>query len=389
MLLALILSMMAVLAAPLLARLTDGRPAYRAGLDGFVIVVVFGLIFLTLLPEALAHGGLAAFLVAALGFALPWLAELMLHHAEAKAHRAFLAIAFIAILLHEASDGAILALAAGHEGAAFVATGIVVHRIGVAVALWWLFRPFLSQRSGYLMLATLAAVSGLGYGAATIALDWHAIPIVGYWQAFAAGSLLHIVLHPLEEDPATERETRRGQQAGTLAGVLLLMAFALSHMMHSGHDHVAGVESHANAIDLMATTGHTLAPLLLGLVLSGIAFGYVRHRHKRLEGCRDGLDLAAPWSLLLWLAVTVIALLRPGWFPEPPAGTVRIDFTLILWSILTLASFLRMGARRFVGTLMPRTPFARLHAHHTVGHHHHHGHGHGKDHSHHSHERQS
>ncbi|RMB02895.1 hypothetical protein [Eilatimonas milleporae] len=186
--------------APLIAGMLSRTPVLRRGLDGFVLVTVLALGVLSLLPDAMAHLGLPALLLAALGFGLPWLAERLLHHGETATHRLLLVLSVCAFALHVAGDGAALA----HFGARigddgnFAAGMIILHRMGVATALWWLLRPMLGVAGSLAMILLLAVVTPAGYMLGS-ALDGvvHA-PVSAGLLAFAAGSLLHVMLHPVE-----------------------------------------------------------------------------------------------------------------------------------------------------------------------------------------------
>ena len=194
---ALILSVAVLLAAPLLAKLVSRAPALKSGLDGFVLVTVIALITTTLLPEALSHGGMWGLAIAVIGFLLPWLAEALFHRAEEITHRLIMLVAALALIVHAASDGAILAFAKDADGGAFIASGVVLHRVGVAIAVWWLLRPVLTTVGGIAVLVSLGAMTVIGYLMVLFAGEWYNIPLIGYWQAFAAGSLFHVVMHPL------------------------------------------------------------------------------------------------------------------------------------------------------------------------------------------------
>ena len=59
---ALILAIAALFTAPAMLWLARGSSRLRSGLDGFVLVVVTGVVLLHLGPHALMHGGMPAIL---------------------------------------------------------------------------------------------------------------------------------------------------------------------------------------------------------------------------------------------------------------------------------------------------------------------------------------
>ncbi|TNE67077.1 MAG: hypothetical protein EP335_01740 [Alphaproteobacteria bacterium] len=370
---ALILSVLVLLAAPLLARVVARLPALKSGLDGFVLVTVLGLIALTLLPEALSHGGIWGLLIAALGFALPWIAEFVFHRSEATTHRIVLLVAALALVVHAASDGAILAYANGSEQGGFVATGIVLHRIGVAIAVWWLLRPVLTTVAGIAVLAALGAMTVIGYLMAVFAADWYGLPLIGYWQAFAAGSLLHVILHPLEHHrTAPQPGTRIAHRIGTAGGILFVAVLIGAHYLY----HAPGaLDAHLlhdthHAADLMAAVGRFMAPILLLVLIAGMVLHqvYGHHhggeQHSLMRNCYKGLQRTAPWTVALWFVAALTVELLPFDLMMPSGGALLF----YIWLAIVAAILVQTGARAFFSGLLPRM---RLHDHqHSHGHSH-------------------
>jgi hypothetical protein len=360
---ALILSVVVLLAAPLLARLSSRVPHVKGALDGFVLITVLGLITLTLLPEALAHGGGWGLLIAAIGFSLPWITEFLFHRAEEMTHRVVLLVAALALVVHAASDGAILAFANESETGDFVATGILLHRIGVAIAVWWLLRPVLSTAGGLLVLAGLGAMTVVGYLLALFAGEWYNIPLVGYWQAFAAGSLLHVILHPLEEhNPAPSGNTIVAHRIGTALGLVFVLSLISAHYLHHTPGPLGDMPIHGmhHAVDLLNAVGRLLAPILLLVLLLAAVLPQVYG--KGFAQSYLSLKRVAPWTVLFWLVTAVFVELSPFALPSPSGGMILFA----IWLAAVSAILIHMGARAFFTTLMPRYR----------GHKHSHGHSH-------------
>ncbi|MEX0298226.1 MAG: hypothetical protein AB3N28_04100 [Kordiimonas sp.] len=347
---ALILSVLLLLAAPLLARVVGHTPALKGGLDGFVLVTVIALITTTLLPEALNHAGFAGLFIAATGFMLPWVAEALFHRAEEITHRVIMLIAALALVVHAASDGAILAFAKDIEGGGFLATGVVLHRIGVAIAVWWLLRPVLTTVGGLAVLAALGAMTVVGYLMVLFAGEWYNIPLIGYWQAFAAGSLFHVVMHPLEDhNTAPTQKTVMAHRVGTAFGVLFVISLISAHYgQHTPT--VAPIDTHGghHDVDLIAAIGRLLAPLLLLIFAAAAAYG--RLSDGKMASAYRNLQTVTPWTLVIWLAAAVIAVLEPDLLPAPEGG----DILLTIWLVVTAAVLIHTGARSFFSVLMPK-----------------------------------
>ena len=323
----LVLSILILLAAPLLARLAGLVPAIRGGFDGFVLIVVLGLISITLIPEALAHGGIYALGLVILGFTLPSIAELIFHRTEEMTHRIILVIASFALILHAASDGAILAFADGRSDGYFVAAGILLHRFGVAISVWWLLRPVLSSTGGFVVLGGLGAMTLVGYFLAVFAGDFYEIPLAGYWQAFAAGSLLHVVLHPITQEDITHShpETSLSQRLGTALGVCFIAGLVGAHYLHHTPGPLGHLDPHHHgyhAIDALLSVGRLMAPILLLMLTVGAALA--RARGASWRDAVKGIEDWAPWSLLFLIAGTVIMVLAPDMLPVPENGALCI-----------------------------------------------------------------
>ncbi|UTW55375.1 hypothetical protein [Kordiimonas sp. SCSIO 12610] len=352
----LILSLLILLVAPLLARLASRAPRLKVGFDGFVMIIVLGLITLTLLPEALAHGGLLALFIAVSGFIMPWIAEKLFHKTEEMTHRILLVIASFALVIHAASDGAILAFASDDLNGYFLAAGILLHRFGVAISVWWLLRPVLSSAGGYVVLISLGVMTLIGYFLAAFAGDWYNIPLAGYWQAFAAGSLLHVVMHPIGEDQhtkdvTTETQTNLPQQLGTAIGVLFIIALIIAHYLHhtpvtapQGHDHTSG----RHAIDMMMASGLLIGPILILMLLTSAAIA--RSKGTSWRNAIEGAERAAPWSLLSWLIVSCFTAIWPDILPMTEKGHVIFFSWLAIVTLITI----NMGARAFFRPLLPK-----------------------------------
>jgi hypothetical protein len=352
----LILSVLILLAAPVLARLIMRVPRLKVGFDGFVMIIVLALIALTLLPEAIAHGGIFALLTAIAGFVMPWIAERLFHKTEEMTHRILLVIASFALVIHAASDGAILAFASNDINGYFLAGGILLHRFGVAISVWWLLRPVLSSTGGYVVLLSLGIMTLIGYFLAAFAGDWYSIPLAGYWQAFAAGSLLHVVMHPLGEEHNdgindAEFDTLLPQQIGTALGILFVIALIGAHYLHHAPVDLHEMHDHSNGqhtIDMMVGSGLLIGPILILMLL--VSATIARSRGETWRDALSGIERIAPWSVLLWLSVASFMAIWPDLLPIPEKGY----FIFFGWLTIITIIAVNMGARAFFKPLLPK-----------------------------------
>lgn len=211
----LVLASVAALAVgPALARVARGATAVRAALHGFVLVSVVGLILLHVLPHSFELAGWGVWPVALAGLIVPALAERFDVRSEGRVERVVLLVVALGLGIHALVDGIALVLGDGHDhGGMALAVAVVLHRIPVGLAVWWLIRPALGTRFALGVLAYIAAVTILG-----AALGQHLVALmqtahIGFVQAFAGGALVHILLHrpdpPPEPDGSLQSEGAR------------------------------------------------------------------------------------------------------------------------------------------------------------------------------------
>ena len=212
-LLLLALALLAVASAPLLDLAASRLRGGRAGLDGFVLVAVSGLVLLHVLPHAIRLGGPVVIGFAALGLFLPLAIESWTREAAQSAHAWALRLALLGLVAHATLDGA--ALYNGHEPE--LALAVILHRIPAALAVWVLVRPGRGAMVAWSLLGAmiLATVVGWGLGPALHNLDDR---LLGMFSGLVSGSLLHVVVHRPHHHPLPE-EARTGG-VGALLGVV-------------------------------------------------------------------------------------------------------------------------------------------------------------------------
>ena len=107
----------------------------------------FGNHLIHILPDSFQLIGMEIFLVAPLGFALPWSIHQWWHRQHLTNRKVVITLALLGLTLHGAMDG--IALFApvsgappGHSNAAWMlALAVILHRLPMALAIWWLSRP--------------------------------------------------------------------------------------------------------------------------------------------------------------------------------------------------------------------------------------------------------
>jgi len=393
--LALLFSVLLAVIAPLAARQIEKYDTVHAAIDAFVLMVILGLVFLWLLPEALASAGLWGAVVAVAAFVTPWIGEQLWRRYQAESHRLLLLIAAGAIAVHAISDGVLLSVWRDQPHAGWLEFGMVVHRFVVSITIWWLLQTVLSPRGTYMMLVLMAALTIGGYLLTGIVADISAPVTMGVWQALAAGSLMHVIMHPTDTQQHSHsapisapiatsitlpRPTydKPGAMArlGSLLGLVFIGLLLINHGAehHAPEEHLdfshdnMGVAQHNHAAfdtELLMQVGHVIAPLLLGIAVLWPMAAYLRQRGGAgLAVYYQGLVSQAPWALFAWILLTAAAYIS-GVEPQVYA----LDFLpapgwwLMIWLGLSIILLLERGARLFFAAVLGVLPHRHAHQH--------------------------
>ncbi len=190
-----LLSTLVLVTAPLLYGVLDRYRRSRDALEGFVLVTIAGIVVLHIVPGAWQLAGWASLVALAVGGAFPLLLERIYRRAVERAHLFVLILAAVGIVVHAVLDGIALLPETGTSSIFDneLALGVILHRLPVGVAVWWVLRPQFGPVPamcviGLIVLATAAAYF---FGAGLLASDLTSLAL---FQSFVAGSLLHIAL---------------------------------------------------------------------------------------------------------------------------------------------------------------------------------------------------
>lgn len=380
-------SVLALCFGPLIHRWVWDKTRIAAGLDAFVVLAVLGLVIGEVAPLAFGKAGYVGLATFLLGLASPFVADrvLGLHRAHRWAHW----IVAVGVLLHAFADGVALSSieSLGEQGL-ILGLALVVHRIPVGLGIWTLApnaRPnsnpqtaLRRRRNAIMLLIGVAFVTGLGQLWGQPALDYVGVQ-AEVFSAFAAGMLLHVVVHaPSGEGEHTKKRGPRDVLGSLLACVGAAMLWQVAHQTDLGHG------EHAHHLDLrwalvavpMGMLGGVVppgdpqnevarrrwielltVPVLLVTVLGGFAMGLVvasaawafLHRSKLRKGFEWRswvLDAKALRDLALsgWIAGWLPVLGAHGAFGSvgKPTGQIVVGIsTLVLF--LISPSMLLMG----------------------------------------------
>lgn len=235
----LLASSIALLLGPFLVLLGEKRPGSREALEGFILVTIGGIVVLHIVPAAWREAGWVSLGFVALGLAFPVLLEAAFSRALARAHGFIVAVAAVGIAVHAAMDGiALLPLAEdGTLASNRLAVGVILHRLPVGMAIWWVLRPRFGMTAVLAVFLVVIGATAASYflGGGLIGAD--ASVGLATFQSFVAGSLVHVALfggsHEHDEVDAHRHGFRsrlesRAFRAGLLAG--LAAVFLLPHI---------------------------------------------------------------------------------------------------------------------------------------------------------------
>ena len=270
----LLLSLLPLVAAPLLYALCQKKKSLIQLMDGFIFVAIGGLIISGIIPEILHYGGWWSILFLLAGLALPTFSEKVFHNIKST-HKTALVLGLSGLFIHAITDGAALALGAGdghaHE---FLTLSVLLHRIPIGLTIWWFVKPQFGSRAALATLVLIAVGTILGYSESPLILGSIHHSSLAYFQAFVAGSLVHIIFHrPHLQDDCHAHHHGFGinwEGLGNMLGGGVVIYLAAHH-------------NHLSEILWFQEMSHTLydlalesAPaLLLGFVLAGLISAFL------------------------------------------------------------------------------------------------------------------
>ena len=199
---ALILSIAALLLGPLIYAAGRKNKTARRLLDGLILLSIAVIIFVHIIPEALAQGGTIAIVVIILGIAFPMLLERLFRKAADTAHLLIVAIAAVGLLVHAVIDGLALLSGNGVElgGGVGLAHAIILHRLPVGMAIWWVVRPGLGTPVAVGVFALVIVATAMGYLMGDSVVQMAETRTLALFQAFVSGSLIHVVIFGIKHD---------------------------------------------------------------------------------------------------------------------------------------------------------------------------------------------
>ena len=182
-----------------LYRVLHSQAAAVRIVDGFVYVAVPALVLWQILPYTWTEQSLVPLLVVGAGVLIPTIIERASNALASQTDNFAILLVLSGLILHAVLEGVAFAPASDVLGGPFVAA-VILHRIPVGLVIWWLISPRHGELAAAAALVSIPVATALGYVAGIEFLgEWHSQGLELY-QAFVAGSLIHVVFHQGRHD---------------------------------------------------------------------------------------------------------------------------------------------------------------------------------------------
>lgn len=254
----LIFSIVALFIGPLLFNYTSKKTNMLDLFDGFIFVVIGGLVLFHILPESIEQVGLWSLLFVLMGLIGPSLAEHLFHKAAALTHKTTLILGVSGLVLHSLTDGTALIEDPDFDQLTLI-IAVIAHRLPVGLTVWWLLRPHFGKGIALIVLGLMSVGTVIGAVMSEQLLPQISPSAVALIESFIAGSVLHVVFHrPYAEHHHTHEQTKTHYDGiGSLIGIFCLVVI----LMTGGHEH--DNEAAHQQLDLLIELALTLSPFLL------------------------------------------------------------------------------------------------------------------------------
>jgi len=240
------LSILALIAGPFVYAIGRRQPDFREVLDGFVFITIAGIVCVFIIPGAIDSGGLIAIACLLLGLGFPVAVERFFERSMHRAHVFILILASLGLVVHATVDGVALLPAAsngieiaarddGLFGSLFdnqLALGVILHRLPVGMAIWWSVRSSFGTVPAVATFVVISAATILAYALGRPVLDLAGAQGIAWFQAFVAGSLVHVVAFGVSHDHSQPKPVRAANSWAYRVGILLGMfvVFTVPHL---------------------------------------------------------------------------------------------------------------------------------------------------------------
>jgi uncharacterized membrane protein YraQ (UPF0718 family) len=257
------------------------------------------MVVFEIVPNSLAAAGWPALIGLLVGILGPSIAEG--RFGAHGTHRAAIWVALAGMALHAMTDGLALASVGLGSGTHALEYAVVLHRLPVGLAIWWLMseRKIGPRYAPWLVLIAIAAATGAGFFLGSVSFGALGERSIGLFEAMVGGLLMHVVSHGVGKN--------QGSEFPRVAGIGGLIGLALVGALfwhpdgggHAGHVDSGSSEFTTAFIDMFLDSAPALliAYLLAGLISGALGEAPMRwlrrggHFSRATRGVAFGLPL--------------------------------------------------------------------------------------------------
>lgn len=307
-----------------------------APVRAFAVVAVAAAIALHILPESVDGGGWAVLIVAALGLIAPIVlgratASLQLRHRRVAAE-----LGYVAVLVHQWSDGLALGAATGGPHTHWdLLIGVGAHTVPLIAVLALTFAELGGTRA--VLVRSLGLLAATLLGLLLTRADDTFLPSAEPWlNAAVSGLLLHILVHDSDEREVPAA-TRPLEALGAFGGALL-------PFVTGGHEH--GAITHALRAHLGVCVVAAAPWIVAGAALAALVAPGHRRRPRAIAAIATG-----PLTLLGVVAAAYVATAITDDAGAPTGAWRAVGLAAAgLLAALALARIARGGFMAWLGT---------------------------------------
>jgi uncharacterized membrane protein YraQ (UPF0718 family) len=258
---------LALLLGPLAFFLLRDRMGPLRFLDGFVMLAVPGLVFLHTVPDAVDARDVVLGLALVAGLLAPGTLERVTRDVAHRTDQLALILGISGLALHAVLDGAAVAGLTG-SGDLGLGLAIVLHRIPVGLAVWWLARDVYGDGPAVAAVTAVVILTVVGFAGGNTLTDLVGGRGVELYTAFVSGTLVHVAFHQIGH----HTQSRPGRLEAGLEGLGAVVALGLLLSLSLGGLEGEGAAASAVAmVDRFLVLAAESAPaLLVAYLFAGI-----------------------------------------------------------------------------------------------------------------------
>ena len=191
-----IAALLAPVAGVLLYVWLHNRPSTIRAIDTAVLWMLPVLVAVPVLLHAWAERDIAPLIALLLGAGVLYLVEKISHSLARHTDDLAIFLGVFSMAVHALLEGGALIPAAASAPFAFA---VILHRVAVGLLIWWLLEPRHGVAVAMAGIGAILVATTIGFAAGTEILP-NGHGAIELYQAFVAGSLLHVVFHQGRRD---------------------------------------------------------------------------------------------------------------------------------------------------------------------------------------------